>query len=322
MQPNSLRRRDFCALGVTASLAAAARSDAADKKAAADQPRAIIDTHQHLWDLDRFSLPWLTDYRPLARSYSLDDYWTAARGVPIVKTVYMEVDVEPGQRQAEFRHVAALCKKADSRMAGAVVGAPPDTKAFAEYVQELKASGVVKGIRRSVLGRGSGNDFEFDKRFLENVRQLGENGLSFDINVAPDELARAASLVDQAPDTRFILDHCGNVDVRGSQMDFDRWKGGMVEVGKRKGIVCKISGFIANAKDKRPPSAEDVARVVDHVYECFGPERVMFGGDWPVCTLAMPLASWVSLLQNVVAARPAVDQRKLFHDNAAAFYGI
>jgi predicted TIM-barrel fold metal-dependent hydrolase len=86
-------------------------------------------------------------------------------------------------------------------------------------------------------------------------------------------------------------------------------------------VVCKVSGFITNSKDKTP-SVEEIAMVVDHVYDCFGPDRVMFAGDWPVCTLAMSLAEWIAVLQQVVAERPAAEQKKLFHDNAARFYGV
>jgi predicted TIM-barrel fold metal-dependent hydrolase len=308
-------RRTFNAAAAVTCVAAAVPTLAAE-----DRP-LIIDTHQHLWDLTRFELPWLGDYGPLRKSYSLADYRKATESVNIVKTIYMEVDVAPAQREAEADYVIGLCKETGSRIAGAVVGWHGEAEDFAKYVRKLKASGVVKGIRTALRGKAAENTFELDREFVAGVRLLGDNNLSFDINVPPDQLSRAAALVDLAPDTRYILDHCGNADVRAKPEDVERWKRGIAEVARRKGIVCKISGFISNSKGHKP-STEEIAAVVSHVYDCFGPERVMFAGDWPVCTLAMPLAEWVATLKQVVADRPMADQRKLFHDNAAQFYGV
>jgi predicted TIM-barrel fold metal-dependent hydrolase len=284
-------------------------------------PLPVIDTHQHLWDLSKFELPWLTDYETLRRNYTLDDYWQAAEGSNIVKTIYMEVDVAPRQRQAEADYVVALCKDPKSRMAGAVVGGDPAADQFAEYVRRLKNSAAIKGIRAAVRGSAAGADFQLDKAFVAGVRLLGQQGLSFDINLPPDQLSRASALVDAAPDTRYVLDHCGNFDVRAKPADVERWRRGMADVGKRKQVVCKVSGFITSAPGRKP-SPDEIAFVVNHVFECFGPDRVMFAGDWPVCTLAMPLAEWIATLRKIVADRPLADQKKLFHDNAAKFYGI
>jgi L-fuconolactonase len=318
----TLPRRDFCCLGLSASLAASPVAAWAQSQANRDDRLPIIDTHQHLWDLKKFELPWLADYETLRRSYLLADYWNAARGTNIVKTIYMEVDVTPKQRQAEVDYVVALVRQPENRMAAAVVGGQPESPRFGDYVRGLKSSGVVKGIRAPVRSRGSGESFELDRDFVAGVRLLGENGLSFDINVSPDQLPRAAALIDQAPDTRFVLDHCGNIaPVAPAKADVERWKRGIAEVAKRKPVVCKVSGFITNSKGKTP-SVEEIAMVVDHVYDCFGPDRVMFAGDWPVCTLAMSLVEWVATLQQVVADRPRAEQKQLFHDNAARFYGV
>jgi predicted TIM-barrel fold metal-dependent hydrolase len=316
----SLPRRDFCRRAVAGTLAGPLLTARRSLAETPDQ-MPIIDTHQHLWDLTRFELPWLGDYGPLRKNYSLADYRKATEGVNIVKTIYMEVDVAPGQREAEADYVINLCKQDGSKIAGAVLGWHGEGEHFEGYVRKLTTSGVVKGIRTALRGKASERKFELDRDFVAGIRLLGGNNLSFDINVPPDQLSRAAALVDLVPDTRYILDHCGNADVRAKPADVERWKRGIADVARRKGIVCKISGFISNSKGHKP-TAEEIAAVVNHVYDCFGPERVMFAGDWPVCTLAMPLAGWVGTLKQVVADRPMADRRKLFHDNAAQFYGV
>jgi predicted TIM-barrel fold metal-dependent hydrolase len=316
----TISRREFCGSLATAIAAAPALAHAQSLAKNETLP-PVIDTHQHLWDLRQFKLPWLTDYESLRRNYLIDDYWKAAQGTGIAKTIYMEVDVAPEQREAEVDYVVALAKEPKNRMAAAVVGGQPEAPEFARYVRRLKANGVVKGVRAAVRSRGSEANFELDRDFVAGVRLLGENGLSFDINVPPDQLARGAALVDAAPDTRYVLDHCGNVAPYAAAAEFESWRRGIAEVAKRKQVVCKVSGFITNSPGKKPTS-EQIAAVVNHVYACFGPDRLMFAGDWPVCTLAMSLADWVAAVRQVVADKPAAEQTKLFHDNAAKFYGV
>jgi L-fuconolactonase len=316
-----LSRRDFSKLVFAASLGGPVVASA-QAKSEDDDECPIIDTHQHLWDLSKFELPWLSDnqYQSLRRDYSLEDYWKAAKGTNIVRTIYMEVAVVPEQQQAEADHVIALAKEPGNRMAGAVVGGQPERAGFADYIGRLKKSGSIKGIRAPIRGRETNSAFELDKSFVAGVRRLADHGLSFDFDVPADQLSRGSALADEAPETRFILDHCGNFNLRGMPAEAERWKRGIADVAKRRHVVCKVSGFIASAG--RKPRAEEVARVVDHVYECFGPDRVMFGSDWPVCTMVMPLAEWVAMLRNVTKGRSTVDQKKLFHDNAAKFYGV
>jgi predicted TIM-barrel fold metal-dependent hydrolase len=315
-----LSRRKFCG-GLATVIAASPAIVCAQTAAKADERPPVIDTHQHLWDLGKFKLPWLTDYETLRRDYLLDDYWKAAEGTGIVKTIYMEVDVTPEQREAEVDYVVALAKEPKNRMAAAVVGGQPESPNFARYVRRLQSSGRVKGVRAAVRSRGSNANFELDRQFVAGVRLLGENDLSFDINVPLEQLARGAALIDQAPATRYVLDHCGNIAPYAATAELEAWKRGIAEVAKRKQAVCKVSGFITNSPSKKP-TPEQIAAVINHVYECFGPDRVMFAGDWPVCTLAMSLADWVAAVRQVVADKSTAQQTKLFHDNAAKFYGV
>jgi len=137
-------------------------------------------------------------------------------------------------------------------------------------------------------------------------------------NVA-EELLDAAKLIDTCPDTRFVLDHCGNAKVQAK--DRRQWEKDIAAVAKRKNVVGKVSGIVVGArlKEWKP---EDLAPIVKHTLEVFGPERVMFGGDWPVCTKTATLRQWVAALRSIVSDRPRAEQKKLFHDNAIAFYGL
>ena len=135
----------------------------------------------------------------------------------------------------------------------------------------------------------------------------------------PDELGDAAKLIDACPDTAFILDHCGNASVRAK--DLSGWKADIGRIAERKNVVCKVSGIVASAAPD-PWTADDLAPIVNHVLDRFGPDRVVFGGDWPVCTLAATYRQWVEALRRIVAGRPVADQKKLFHDNAIRVYRL
>jgi predicted TIM-barrel fold metal-dependent hydrolase len=311
-------RREF--VGRTAgALAAGAVSLTALGAAPAEEALPIIDTHQHLWDLKKFRLPWIDKKSPLGRSFVLRDYDAATAGLNVVQSVYMEVDVDPAQQVAEGDHVSDLCRRADNVMSAAVISGRPASDDFAKYLDHFKGSAFIKGIRQVLHGGGTPAGHCLHKNFVRGVRLLGERGLSFDLCMRAPELLDAAKLIDACPDTRFILDHCGNPDVKAK--DLSRWKKDLEAVAKRKQVVCKVSGIVAGAVPGKW-TADDLAPVVNHTLDTFGPDRVMFGGDWPVCTLAATFKQWVAALKSIVRARPAEQQRKLFHDNAVRVYGL
>ena len=105
----------------------------------------IIDTHQHLWDLDRFELPWLAEAPSLNRNYVTSDYLEATEGLNVVKTVYMEVDVTPAQHPAEAEHLIALCAAAEHPTAGAVIGGAMMSGEFGDYIRRFAGHAAIKG---------------------------------------------------------------------------------------------------------------------------------------------------------------------------------
>jgi L-fuconolactonase len=279
----------------------------------------IIDTHQHLWDLGRFRLPWIKKGDPLDRNYLMSDYLEATAGLNVVKTVYMEVDVDPAQQQAEAEHVIGLCQRADNPMVAAVISGRPASDGFAAYIRQFRDSAYVKGVRQVLHGEGTPPGYCLRGKFIQGIRLLGDLDKSFDLCLRPGELADGAKLIDACPDTRFILDHCGNGDVQ--EKDRSAWRRDMAEIARRKNVVCKVSGIVASAKPGRW-TADDLAPLVNHTLEVFGPDRVMFGGDWPVCTKAAMYRQWVEALRAIVRDRPEEERRKLFHDNALRVYGL
>jgi predicted TIM-barrel fold metal-dependent hydrolase len=280
----------------------------------------IIDTHQHLWDRARFDLPWLaTATEPLSKSHTPETYAQVTAGLGISATIYMEVDVRPDQREAEAQYVYGLCADPSNPMVGAVVGGDPALGDFKAYLDKI-ASPHLKGVRQ-VLHGGLPQGYCLTPEFVAGVHELGKRGLRYDLCLRSGELADGAALAKKCPETRFVLDHCGNAPVTGTAAQLDTWRRGLEQVATCPNTIVKISGIIAGTEPGKG-FVEQLAPCINQTLDAFGPERVIFASDWPVCTLRASLKEWIATLKAIVASRPDTEQRKLFHDNAARFYEI
>lgn len=322
-----MQRRSF--LKSAAAVAAVPLSSLASAAVDGSAP-LIVDTHQHLWDLSKFKLPWLGGAPEVLRqTYHMTEYRAATRGLN-VKCVYMEVNVDPAQEAAEAEHVIALAKLGDPTVA-AVIGCRPESEGFAAYVERFRDVPEVKGMRRVLHEADAPAGFCLEERFVKAVRLLGARGLSYDLCMRPTDLEDAAKLTELCPDTRFIVDHCGNADAAvfskstaGGDAQpshtVDQWKSGIERLAARPNTICKISGIIA--KLPKGADAGALAPIVNHCLDTFGPDRVVFGSDWPVCLLGASLATWVAMLTEIIAGRLESERRKLWSENATRFYQL
>jgi len=156
-------------------------------------------------------------------------------------------------------------------------------------------------------------------RFVGNIRLLGGRGLTFDLCLLARQLPQGHRLAEQCPGVQFVLDHCGVPDVKGRA--FDPWRGDIERMAALPNVVCKISGLVAYA-DPATWTPGELKPWVDHVIRVFGWDRVVWGGDWPVCTLSAPLAGWVGAVREIV--RDATDGQRagFFRLNAERIYHV
>ena len=287
----------------------------------------IVDCHQHLWDLSKQNLPWLKENASLSRNFVMADYLEAIQGTGIARAVYMEVDVASDEKVAEAELIVDICQKGDSPTAAAVLGCVPDSSGFSEYVRRWKGNPFVKGFRTVLFGT---NERAVSKDFVKAIRLVGESGFRFDLCASPIGLANGVKLVESCPGTRFIVDHCGNVEIKAwrkenrnddaSRRMITDWKRDMAALAAKDSTLCKISGIVAQAP--KGWSAEDLAPAINYCLDTFGPDRVVVGSDWPVCLGGASLLDWITALRQIISSRPEAEQRKLLFENAVLHYGL
>jgi predicted TIM-barrel fold metal-dependent hydrolase len=277
----------------------------------------IIDTHQHLWDLDLFHYSWLESVPQLNRSFRVPDYLAATKGLNVVKSVHLEADVDERFMLDETRHLLALADQPDNPLEGVVACGRPENEDFKAYLVQIAGYHKVKGIRRVLHTQP--DSLAQGQTFIKNVAALSAYGLSFDICVLARQLTIAIGLVSKCPDVTFILDHCGVPQVK--EKNLDPWRSDITEIAKFPNVFCKISGLVAYA-DPQQWTAEDLRPFIEHTITSFGWDRVLFGSDWPVCTLSASYRQWVDTLQAITQPAGEANQKKLFHDNARRIYRL
>ncbi|MDQ3811904.1 MAG: amidohydrolase family protein [Chloroflexota bacterium] len=276
----------------------------------------MVDSHVHLWDPTVFRMPWLDGDELLNRPYRLADFDQHTHGL-VESIVYMQVDVTPAYGLLEARWAAAQAE-CDPRLTTIVAWAPlEDGRVADSYLSSLTSiDSRIKGVRRLFQ---SEQDPEFPVRpgVLEGLRRLPRYGLSFDICIRHDQLARTIDMVRACPDTAFVLDHLAKPPIRARQLE--PWRAQISELASLPNVSAKISGLVTEADHERW-TPDDLAPYVAHALASFGEDRVMFGGDWPVVTHASSYTRWLGTLAELTASRSAEAQDKLWRRNARRFY--
>ena len=282
-------------------------------------PVPIVDSHVHLWDPEKVEIPWLSNVPPINVKRDLDDYAQATSGLDVQGLVYLQVEVAPPYALMEARDLVNLARS-DKRVMGIVPWAPLEYGDKVRYfLEEIAAIGPeIKGIRRIVQDEPD-PEFCLHPRYIEGTRALPDFGLTADLCCNFRQLGPTVELVRQCPNTQFILDHIAKPNIRGGEME--PWAGQMRDLASLPNAMCKISG-VATEANHESWTVDEIRPYVMHALEAFGEDRVVFGSDWPVCTLATPYRRWVETLDELTADWTAAAKAKLWRDNAIRFYRL
>ena len=279
----------------------------------------IVDAHVHLYDPGVVTFPWMKAVPKLDRPYLPADFRALTDGVEIEALVFVEVDAAPGQNLKEAEWVDGLTA-VEPRLRGMVASIPLEKGEGARAeLDAYRRLGIAREPGRHPERHADEPGWAVHHDLLPGVRMLPDYGFTFDLCLYHRQLAEVTELCRRCPEVRFIIDHIAKPGVRDGLTE--PWRREMREIARLPNVFCKISGVVTEADHARWTEAE-VAPYIAHAIDCFGFDRVVYGGDWPVSELASTYRRWVDLVDSVVAGASETERRKLYRDNAIAFYRL
>lgn len=278
----------------------------------------IIDSHVHLYDLDRLSYTWLQGVPRINRTHRLPEYDAARGQVAVDKLVFAEVWVDPGLHLDEAAFVQEMAD-VDARLCGMVAHAPVEKgDAVEQDLAVLRHHPALRGIRRLIeIERDP--SFCLEPGFIAGVKCVGRHGLPFDICVKHWALVFGIELARRCPDVVFVLDHIGKPGIKHGLRE--PWFGQLRAMAALPNVVCKVSGVLTEA-DHAHWTTDQVKPYVAHAIDCFGFDRVMYGSDWPVSELTHGYPAWVDILDGILTGTSEAEQRQFYRGTASRIYRL
>jgi L-fuconolactonase len=273
-----------------------------------------IDSHQHYWFYDPKEYPWIYDTMGiLKRNYLPEDFEPELRAAGVTGVV-------PVQAHQSWRETWQLLQFAnDSRLIKGVVGWLPLTDAdFERKLPVLGEHPKLKGARHNLQDEPDPNYMLRDD-FNRGLSELKHFGLSYDILIFERHLQQTAVLVDRHPDQVFILDHIAKPRIVDHELS--PWRENLCALAQRPNLYCKLSGMITEA-DWSSWTEDQLRPYFDVVLEAFGPERLMFGSDWPMCLVAGTYAGWIGVVTNFLSSLSLSEQERIWAGTAREAYKL
>ena len=245
--------------------------------------RLVIDAHHHVWTAD---YPWLAakpEFAKIKRDYGIDDLRANLAAAGVDRTVLVEAGWGHPSETIEFLHLAGAVKEI-AGVVGHVDLLDPDLPAVLARYQGHPRSRFLVGLRDQVQGRDEA-DFLARSDVIAALRLVARVVPTFDLVVRVDQLSGAAKAAQAVPDLTFVLDHLGKPQIKDGADGLWTWRDAVAPLAKQPNVTAKLSGLVTEADwDEWTP--EDLRPFVQAALELFGPDRLMFGSDWPVCELA------------------------------------
>ena len=285
-----------------------------------------IDSHHHLWDLKDVHYPWLMEFgkprffgdpTPIQRDYLLAEHRAISHNHGFVASVHIQVGAEEGLAEARWVDQVAHANPEWPMVQVAFCDlTAPDRDVQLDQFQALPS---VVGVRQ-IVGRSPDEDAKngtnaliADPEFKAGLHSLASRGLSFDLQLIPELMKPMGKVLEQVPDLQVALCHAGSPYDRSSD-GIVKWAAGLAQLSALQNVSCKLSGLGMFDHDW---NAGTVRPIADVVMKQFGPDRVMFGSNFPVCSLS---SSFDELMERHMAIVPEEHHKAVFHDNAARFY--
>lgn len=277
-------------------------------------PRITVDAHQHFWKYDAARDAWITDeMSALRRDFLPEEYERECHANGIDGSIAVQVD----QSEAETHFLLDLADRR-KRILGVVGWVDLRSPRIEEKLRFFSQFEKLRGFRH--IAQSEPDDrFLVGSEFVRGIAQLKEFGFVYEILIYPKQLPAAMELASRFPEQRFVVDHLAKPLIKAGARE--PWAGYMRAMAKNPNVFCKVSGMVTEA-DWLRWKPEDLRPYLDVVFEAFGPERLMYGSDWPVCLLAAKYGEVLKVVEKYVEAQASEYKQRILGGNAIQFYGL
>jgi L-fuconolactonase len=274
-----------------------------------------IDAHQHFWRYDRREYPWIGEsMTPLQRDFLPEDLEPELERAGVDGTVAVQARQSP----EETRWLLDLAGR-HSWIEGVVGWVPLMADDLAAHLETYCRQDAFVGARHVLQDEPDPTAVMSDPAFNAGIAELTRRKLRYDLLIHERHLPEAIALVSRHPQQTFILDHAAKPRIAEGLRQ--PWERNIREMARRENVYCKLSGLVTEA-DARHWTPGQLRGYMDAVLHAFGPERILFGSDWPVVTVATDYATWHGLVQEFVAALSRSEQSRILGGTATAAYGL
>lgn len=278
-----------------------------------DKASMRVDAHQHFWRYSEEEYGWINDEMAAIRR----DFLPAdLRPLLTDAGIAASVAVQAHQSIEETDWLLSLAEKNDW-IAGVVGWAPLIDPQVEMTLERLSANKKLKGVRHVL--QGEADEYMSREDFNAGIGRLRRHALTYDVLILERQIAAATRLVDRHPEQAFVLDHVAKPLI--AKHELEPWRRKIQELARREHVSCKLSGMVTEA-DFKAWTVEDLRPYAETVLEAFGPKRLIFGSDWPVCTVATSYARWVDVVRAFLSELSVDEQEAIFGRNAIQFYGL
>ena len=273
-----------------------------------------IDAHHHFWKYDPVRYSWMNESMEILKK----DYQPADLQVEIAKAeIEGVVSVQADQSMLETDELLDHAAQHDF-IKGVVGWFPLADPAVEEVLAEYADNPWLKGVRHVVQDEPD-DRFILGEAFNEGIRKLEQFDLIYDILVYERQLGSSIEFVDLHPNLPFVLDHVAKPRIGDGLME--PWKEQMFEMSRRENVTCKLSGMATEAKWAEWTS-DQLRPYMEVALDAFGPDRLMFGSDWPVARLAVDYMPWVSLCREFISSLSTDEREAIEGGNAIRVYQL
>ena len=274
----------------------------------------VIDSHHHFWHYDPVTYDWIDDEMKDIRT----DFLPGMLEQTILESgIDGVISVQARQSLEETNWLLEQAQQHDF-IKGVVGWVPLVNNNLVEILDQYGNQKLLKGVRHVIQGEPD-PCFMLNSDFNRGIRLLKKYHLVYDILITEKQLPNTIRMVDQHPDQVFVLDHMAKPLIRKKELS--PWKEQVQELAKRDHVNCKISGMVTEA-DYHGWTTEQLRPYFEVVLEAFGPDRLLFGSDWPVCLVATTYHDWVTLVKREISNLSKEEQAKIMGGNAERMYKL